>query len=113
VRAADWRVLCEFFTSPGMTSEATRIFLARGLTDVTDADRHVGRHEEADLPVLHAPLAALVEGVLAGRLHNPVLCLGVLAAWAARNGAGYDDLRPADAPWPARAAVPHVAYATS
>jgi ADP-ribose pyrophosphatase len=110
VRAADWRVLCEFFTSPGMASEATRIYLARGLSEVTDLDRHVGHHEEADMPVLHAPLADLVTGVLAGRLHNPVLCLGVLAAWAARLGAGYDALRPADAPWPARAAVPHVAY---
>jgi ADP-ribose pyrophosphatase len=106
MRAADWRVLCEFFTSPGMTNEATRIYLARGLTEVPHDDRHRGEHEEAHMTVHRAPLAEVVDGVLVGRLHNPVLCLGTLAAWAARHGAGFEALRPADAPWPAREALP-------
>ena len=29
--AADWQVLADFFTSPGITSERLRVYLARGL----------------------------------------------------------------------------------
>jgi 8-oxo-dGDP phosphatase len=102
VRADEWRVLADIFTSPGMTTESTRVFLARGLTAVADVDRHIGVHEEADMPVSWAPLADVVDAVLAGRLHNPILVSGVLAAWSARSRGGYDALRPADAPWAAR-----------
>lgn len=105
VRAADWRVLVDLFTSPGMTTESTRVYLARGLSAV-DGERHVGVHEEADMPVIWAPLADLVEAVLAGRLHNPLVAAGVLATWTVRQGEGYDALRPVDAPWDARQAQP-------
>jgi 8-oxo-dGDP phosphatase len=104
VRAADWRVLVDIFTSPGMTTEASRVYLARDLTAVADDDRHMGVHEEADMPVSWAPLAELVDAVLAGQLHNPILVSGVLAAWTARGRGGYDALRPSDAPWQARGA---------
>jgi 8-oxo-dGDP phosphatase len=106
VRASDWRVLVDAFTSPGMTTESLRIYLARDLSEVPESERHDGVHEEADMPVTWAPLTELVEGVLAGDLHNPTMVMGVLAAWAARNGKGYDALRPADSPWPAREAIP-------
>jgi 8-oxo-dGTP pyrophosphatase MutT (NUDIX family) len=106
VRATEWRVLVDLFTSPGMTTESTRVYLARGLSAVADGDRHVGVHEEADMPVTWAPLADLVGAVLTGRLHNPLLISGVLATWAARQGDGYDALRPVDAPWDAREAQP-------
>ena len=102
VHADAWRVLVDIFTSPGMTTESTRVFLARGLTAVADVDRHIGVHEEADMPVSWAPLADVVDAVLAGRLHNPILGSGVLAAWSARSRGGYDGLRPVDAPWAAR-----------
>lgn len=105
VRARVWRVLVDAFTSPGMTTESIRVYLARGLEHVPDGDRHVGHAEEADMPVMWAPLPDVVDAVLAGRLHNAILCLSVLAAWAARSGAGYDSLRPVDAPWPT--APPH------
>jgi ADP-ribose pyrophosphatase len=39
------------------------------------------------------------DAVLAGRLNNPGLVVGVLAAHAAR-ARGWTTLRPADAPWP-------------
>lgn len=106
VRARDWRVLVDAFTSPGMTSEALRIYLARDLVDVAADDRHNGIHEEADMTVVWAPLADVVTAVLAGRLHNPTLVMGALASWTARHGDGFDALRPADAPWPAKAAIP-------
>jgi 8-oxo-dGTP pyrophosphatase MutT (NUDIX family) len=105
VQATDWRVLVDLFTSPGMTTESTRVYLARGLSAV-DGERHVGVHEEADMPVTWAPLADLVEAVLGGRLHNPLVTAGVLATWTARHGNGYDALRPVDAPWEAREAQP-------
>lgn len=97
--AADWRVLADPFSSPGMTSEAIRVYLARGLS-VPDGPAWVGADEEADMPVSRIPLADLVDGVLAGRLHNPALITGVLAAWVARTRPGWDQLRRVDAPWP-------------
>ncbi len=106
VRARDWRVLVDYFTSPGMSDESLRIYLARGIEDVTDADRHAGEHEEADMPLVRVSLAEVVVAALAGRVHNPTLLVGCLAAWAARHGDGYDALRPADAPWTSREAVP-------
>ena len=106
VRADEWRVLVDIFTSPGMTTESTRVYLARGLSDVDHDDRHIGVHEEADMAVTWAPLAELVEAVLAGRLHNPIVISGILATWAARQGEGFDALRPVDAPWDAREAQP-------
>lgn len=100
MRAEDWRVLVDAFTSPGMTTESLRIFLARGLSAADG--KYQGVHEEADMEVVRAPLSDVVRAVLAGDLHNPVLIMGALAAWAALRGEGFDALRPADAPWPSR-----------
>ncbi len=97
--ASNWRVLADPFSSPGMTTEALRIYLARGLS-TPDGERFVGPDEEADMTVCRFPLGELVEAVLAGRLHNPSLVTGVLAAWASRSYGGWDSLRPADAAWP-------------
>lgn len=99
VAASDWRVLVDPFTSPGMTTEAIRVYLARGLS-AAPGERFVGPAEEADMPVARVPLAELVDGVLAGHLHNPSLVTGVLAASAARARGGWDALRRPDAPWP-------------
>jgi ADP-ribose pyrophosphatase len=106
VRAREWAVLVDYFTSPGMTSESLRIYLARGLEDVPEHERHDGAHEEADMPVAWVPLDELVRRVLAGELHNPTLCMGVLAAWTALHGDGVEALRPVDVPWPSREALP-------
>jgi len=98
VRADRWHVLVDAFTSPGMTSEAVRVYLAR---DVRPADgpRHEGEHEEADMPVEWVPLDDAVGLALAGKLHNPMAVMGVLATAAAARS-GWSALRPADAPWP-------------
>jgi ADP-ribose pyrophosphatase len=99
-KAADWRILVDAFTSPGLTDEAVRIFLAR---DLSPADEDYDRlHEEADMETVWAPLIDVVGAVLAGHLHNPIAVMGSLAAWTALNGPGFDTLRPADAPWPAK-----------
>ncbi|GAA0601994.1 NUDIX hydrolase [Kribbella sandramycini] len=99
-KAADWRILVDAFTSPGLTNEAVRIFLAR---DLSPADEAYDRlHEEADMETVWAPLVEVVAAVLAGHLQNPILVMGSLAAWTALNGPGFDSLRPADSPWPAK-----------
>jgi len=96
--AADWHVLADFFTSPGITSERLRVYLARGLTRVPDAEReYVPDHEEAHLTVEWAPLDVVVSRILAGKLHNGVMMIGVLAAVAARRD-GFAPLRASDAP---------------
>jgi 8-oxo-dGDP phosphatase len=96
--AADWQVLADFFTSPGITSERLRVYLARGLSRVPDAEReYVPDHEEAHLTVEWAPLDVVVSRILAGNLHNGVMMIGVLAAMAARQD-GFASLRGADAP---------------
>ena len=96
--AADWQVLADFFTSPGITSERLRVYMARGLTSVPDAERHyVPNHEEAHLTIEWSPLDVVVSRILAGNLHNGVMMIGVLAAFAARQDR-FATLRGADAP---------------
>ena len=46
VTAEDWRVLADFFTSPGGSDEAIRIFLARGLAEA-EGERYAVSEEEA------------------------------------------------------------------
>ena len=101
VKAGDWRVLADIFTSPGGSDEAVRIFLARDVSDA-DGERFEVFEEEADLEYARVPLPELVQGALAGELHNSCLVLGVLALSAALAGDGLDALRPAESPWPAR-----------
>ncbi|MDT0345536.1 NUDIX hydrolase [Streptomyces litchfieldiae] len=101
VKAEDWRVLADVYTSPGGSDEAVRVFLARELSEA-EGERFAVFAEEADMRHARVPVADLVRGVLAGRLHNTCLAVGVLALQAARAGDGLAALRPANAPWPAR-----------
>ncbi|MBH5334167.1 NUDIX hydrolase [Streptomyces pactum] len=102
VKAEDWRVLIDVYTSPGGCDEAVRIFLARQISEV-EGERFEVSEEEADMELGRVPLAELVRGALAGELHNNALIVGVLSLHAARGTeGGLDALRPADAPWPAR-----------
>ncbi|MFJ8661820.1 NUDIX domain-containing protein [Streptomyces sp. NPDC093795] len=101
VKAEDWRVLADVYTTPGGCDEAVRVFLARDLSDA-EGERFEVAEEEADMELARVPVADLVRGVLAGELHNNCLVVGVLSLAAARAGEGLDALRPAEAPWPAR-----------
>ncbi|MBT1187201.1 NUDIX hydrolase [Streptomyces sp. CJ_13] len=103
VKADDWRVLTDYYASPGGSDEAVRVFLARGVSEAEGERYAESGSEEADMQVDWVPLEELVRGVLAGELGNSGLVVGVLslaAALAAEGGA--DALRPATAPWPAR-----------
>lgn len=99
--AGDWRVLLDQFVSPGSSEESVRIYLARGLHPVSRPDGFVVEGEELEMDVVLAPLADLVDAVLAGRVQNPLAVAGVLATEVARRD-DFATLRPADAPWPAR-----------
>lgn len=101
VKAEDWRVLTDVYTTPGGCDEAVRIFLARNLSEA-EGDRFAVAEEEADMEQARVPLEELVRGVIAGDLHNNCLVVGVLSLTAVLAGDGVDSLRPADAPWPAR-----------
>ena len=99
-RAGRWNVLLDVFTSPGMADEAVRIYLAR---DVRPADgpRYAGVEEELDMPVAWVTIDDAIAAMLAGRLHNPLAVMGILATARARAD-GFSALRPGDAPWPER-----------
>lgn len=97
-RARDWRVLVDYYSSPGFSTERLRIFLARDLEPIPPAERHfVPQAEEAYLLIDWLPLDEAVRKVFVGELHNGPAALGLMAGYAARS-AGYDRLRPADSP---------------
>lgn len=100
--AADWALLLDTYLSPGGTSEAIRIYLARGLSPLPDGRPHTGEAEEAHLPRAWVDLDEAKDLVLSGALGSPSANVGILAAWASR-ASGWTSLRPADSDWPARA----------
>jgi 8-oxo-dGDP phosphatase len=97
-RAGEWQVLTDSYSSPGISTERIRIFLARGLVLVPPSERtYVPEHEEAELELAWVPLDEAVARILAGDLHNGVTALGILSAYAARQN-GFSKLRGTDAP---------------
>jgi ADP-ribose pyrophosphatase len=96
--ASEWAVLVDLHTSPGMTDEAIRVYVARDLTAVAEQDRFVSEAEELTMTVERYSLDELVELALAGELTNGPAVAGVLAAKLAEQR-GWQGLRPADAPW--------------
>jgi len=96
--AATWHVLADYFPSGGGSSEAVRIFLARDLAPVPEAERHVRTDEEHDMVGAWVPLDEILAAIAAGRVHASSLVVGAMAADLARR-AGWSTLRPADAPW--------------
>lgn len=96
--ATTWNVLVDVLTSPGMTDESIRIYLAQGLSP---CKRDVQEHEELEMTARWESLSDVVDRVLAGTLENVACAVGVLAASEAVRR-GLTGLRPADAPWNGR-----------
>lgn len=97
-RADTWHTLTDLRSSPGMSDERIRVFLARGLSKIPDEENgFVQRHEEIGMPVEWVPLTDAVEKALMGMIHNSPAVAGILAAYAA-SVEGFALLRPADAP---------------
>ena len=103
LRASRYDVLVDLLTTPGASNEAIRIYLAREISPVPDAERHTRTGEEATMTTRWFPLDEAVDMVLAGAVENAAAAAGVLAAAAARSR-DWKGLRSPDAPWAARPA---------
>jgi ADP-ribose pyrophosphatase len=99
--AEEWNVLVDLFLSPGGSSEAIRVYLARGLSLVPGGRPQTGEAEESHLPRVWVDLDEAQDLVLSGRIGSPSAVSGILAAWASRES-GWNSLRPIDEPWLAR-----------
>ena len=78
LRAGRWEPLVSAFTTPGGNDETVHLFLARDLSAATDS--FAREDEEADIRLAWLPLDEAVDAVLAGRMRNGILAVGVLAA---------------------------------
>jgi 8-oxo-dGTP pyrophosphatase MutT (NUDIX family) len=101
LRAERWDVLTDLLTTPGCSDEAIRLFVAREVTAVPDAERHSRTAEEHTMTTEWVPIDRAAEWALSGEIENAACVAGVLAVARARD-TGWTGLRPADAPWPAR-----------
>ena len=97
LKADEWNVLTDVFTSPGGNDESIRLYLARGIHSTGSA--FAREAEEADIEVRWVPLDDAVEAVLQRRVHNAPLLIALLAARTAREQ-GWSTLGAANEPWP-------------
>ena len=91
VEASEWTHLASTYSSPGITSEVSHYFLARGVREVGRGDFEP-EHEEAEMTVSWVPLEDLARAVLDGRLADSHLALAVLLA----RSRGLTGARPAE-----------------
>ena len=99
INAARFDLLVDLHTSPGFSAETIRIYLARELSPVPEAERHERTDEEADIEITWRDLDEAVAMVLRGEITNAAAVGGLLAAAQARED-GWATLRPADTPAP-------------
>jgi 8-oxo-dGTP pyrophosphatase MutT (NUDIX family) len=102
--ARRWHVLVDLLNSPGGSSEAIRVYLARDLAPLDGGRPRTTEAEEAHLPRAWVPLDEARDLVMTGRIGSVSAVCGILAAWGARQS-NWDDLREADSPWRARATI--------
>jgi len=99
--ADDWRVLADYVSSPGISTEVGRIYLARGLHQVGRPAGFAVHGEEVDMGLAWVSLDEVIAGIRAGLVDNVALAYGCTALKLALLDGTVDRLRPADAPWPA------------
>lgn len=97
--AASWQVLLDLHTSPGFSNETIRLFLARDLSEVPEADRHQRHAEEAELTTARVPLDEAAEMIFRGEITNAACVVGVMSALRLR-AQGWPATRPLDAALP-------------
>jgi ADP-ribose pyrophosphatase len=102
--AKTWHTLADFLNSPGGSSEAIRIYLARDLQPLPGGRPHTGEAEEAFLPRVWVELDEAKDLVLAGTISGPTAVAGILAAWVGRDQ-DWSNLRSCDEPWNMRSAL--------
>lgn len=78
LHAATWRLLLSTYASAGLTTEVHDIYLATDLSHASRGDFEM-HAEEAEMETLWAPMADLLDAVLAGRVRQGPLAQAVLA----------------------------------
>lgn len=99
LQAEKWNVLVDMLSSPGMSNEAVRIYLARNVSDL--GQQPDAEDEEADLELAWVDLDEAILSVLSGGIRNAMAVAGLLATAHARDK-GFENIRDQDAPWPDR-----------
>ena len=75
VEASEWRELGDYVSSPGVFTETVKLYLARGLREVTMA------HEAAELIEIHwVPFSEACQRALSGDINDGKTALGLLRA---------------------------------
>lgn len=97
--AERWNVLIDLLTSPGMTNEASRVYLARNISDVSE--QRSDEDEEGDLELAWVDLDEAILSIMSGGIRNALAVAGLLATLRAREN-DYEGLRNENAPWPDR-----------
>ena len=93
---ATGRMLVDFYSSPGISTERIRVFLARDLVAVPAAQRDfVPQHEETQLQVGWVPLDEAVQAFPGGRPAQWCLPRWVSCPRMPRGSSGFAGLRPA------------------
>jgi ADP-ribose pyrophosphatase len=82
LQATSWDELVSFHTTPGGNDEMVTVYRATGVSATAAAFER--SDEEADIEKRWVSLDEIVEGVLAGRLHNSILSIAALAAVVSR-----------------------------
>lgn len=97
VVASEWNLLSDFYSTPGGSNEAIRIYLARGLS--ASGETFERTDEESYIEKRWVALDEVVSAVLARTVGNSILSIAVLTAQVSRDR-GWASLGAADAPWP-------------
>ncbi|OKL50076.1 NUDIX domain-containing protein [Boudabousia marimammalium] len=99
LHANQWDVLVDYFATPGGHTESLRIFLARDLEEIPEAEKTFERDEEEALfEWAWVDLDDAAAAVAAGKLHNPSAVTGTLVTYYSREK-GWSTLRPAESRW--------------
>lgn len=96
--AERWDTLVDYYSSPGITDEAGRIYLARQLSEVPAGERHQRRGEESEMIYRWVPLHYALELVLGGKVHNALTNQAIMACYIASQQ-GFAGLRNASESW--------------
>lgn len=99
--AEQWDVLSDSCLTPGGSSETMRLYLARGLSSVPEADRHERGEEEAGFRYAWVGIDDALAAVTDGRITNAIAQLAIFQVdrvLRAEAAGAPVEFRPVDAP---------------
>jgi len=96
--ASQWDLLIDFFNSPGGSSEAHRVYLARGIERLAGGRAGGDGAEENDMAEVWVPIDQALELAMSGAIANPTALIGIFATYTSWANA-WAQLRPAESPW--------------